>query len=338
MRIGILTLHRAFNYGAYLQAYAMAKYLKQRGHDPMFVEVGGLPAYKKRMRTLVTKSPGKLVFNYRKYRVFKDAWKKLKTGGRAADHFDAIVVGSDELWSVTNVTFHCAPEFFGVGLRADRLIAYAPSVGQSRPSDLAAKEYVVEGLRKFSHLSARDQATVNSVREITGAAPVRVLDPTFLVDWTKEGVVEIPPEDTLLIYSYTFNSEKIAIARQFAKAHGLKIISPGFFNSWCDDIAAISPLHFLDVMRSAKYVLTDTFHGTIFSVLLKKNFAVMSSGKLKIESLLRDLNLEGRDVCDYETLCKVMEAAPDFDAMETEIFELKKMSFDFIERALAFDQ
>jgi hypothetical protein len=125
------------------------------------------------------------------------------------------------------------------------------------------------------------------------------------------------------------------MARRFARERGLKIISPGFFNNWCDDIAAVSPLNFLDVMRSAKYVMTDTFHGTIFSVLLKKNFAVMSSGKAKIESLLRDMHLGNRDVADYEALCRVLEEPPDYEILEMDISELKRASFKFIEEALA---
>lgn len=335
MNIGILTLHRAFNYGAYLQAYSLSRYLTSQGHKTRFIEVGGVSGYKRRMRTLISKSPSRLVFNFQKYLSFKDAWSHLPMGGQTSEHYDAVVVGSDELWSVNNVTFHSAPEFFGIGINANRIVAYAPSVGQSQPADLVAKDYVVQGLKRFTALSARDEATLNAVREIMGSAPPKVLDPTFLVDW---GTTEQNPddlEDTLLVYSYTFNADKRAAAKEFASRHGLRIISPGFHNSWCDDTRAITPLEFLEVMRTSRYVLTDTFHGTIFSILLRKNFATFSSGKAKICSLLEDLHLQSRDVRPDNPVQSILTAPPDYDSLDALVEPKRAFSRAYLDSALA---
>lgn len=334
MRIGIITLHRAFNYGAYLQAYALAKYIKSLGCEPHMIDVGGYSALKKRMRTLVSKSPRRLAFNFKKYRVFRDAWGSLPPSGSLSEQYDAVIAGSDEIWSVNNVTFHSSPAFFGIGVNAKKKLSYAPSVGQSTSTDLFKHSYVVNGLRSLDSVSARDEATEAAVLDLTGKKPVRVLDPTFLVDWLSEVSKPADSENTLLIYSYTFNEQKKAIAQEFARQKGLRIISPGFYNSWCDQIEAVSPIEFLNSMRAAKYVLTDTFHGTIFSVILQKNFATFSSGKMKLISLLKDLEIGDRDISDGRNIDQILSSKPDYRKVNSIIDSKRELSIAYLKHAL----
>lgn len=97
--------------------------------------------------------------------------------------FDCIVVGSDEVWNYRDTKGNAELKF-GVGLTCKNLIAYAPSVGKTA-ADEAIPQYVIDGIRKFKRISARDDLTEQLVEQVTGNAPKRVLDPTFLAEFPR---------------------------------------------------------------------------------------------------------------------------------------------------------
>ena len=340
MKIGIVTLYSAFNYGAYLQAYATQKKLIELGHEPQILDLETAASLRARYRTLISKRLSTMVFNVRKYLAFRSAWKQLlvcaHTYDPNVDRFDAMVLGSDEIWNVCNPTFSAVPQYFGIGLTANRLISYAPSASESSLADLKLRAGAIDGMKGIDYLSVRDEKTASIVREATGRVPVLVLDPTFLVDFARE-VVLSRRRRFVLVYTYGFNPERISEVTTFARKRGLELISAGFNNDWCDVVLAATPFEFLGLVKAADYVVTDTFHGTIFSILFKKQFASYAANKMKVSYLLSSLGLGARILDGAGDFDATLEAAIDYEKVDTSISALRARSIGFLEHSLALE-
>jgi len=170
MKVGILTLYSAFNCGAYLQAYALQKSIKGLGHDVEFINLSNKSSNLKRLRTMLSKSPAKMAFNLSKYKAFHHAWKSLNISdesySKTRSYYDAIVIGSDEVWNVKNKTFAVMPEYYGQGLNSKRIITYAPSSSSTTFTDIENDAEIVESLRNITHFSARDKNTFEIIEKV----------------------------------------------------------------------------------------------------------------------------------------------------------------------------
>lgn len=340
-KIGILTLHNSFNYGAYLQAYALQKAISGLGHRAEFINLSSSNNDLRRMRTMLSKRPGKLVFNFKKYIAFRQAWKLIDVCAepypRARPRYDAVVIGSDEVWNVKNRSFKVMPEYFGENLNSDCIITYAPSSSETTFADISANPGLARGLRNIRHFSARDKNTFEIVEKVANRPVTMVLDPTFLVGYEEEVVEETfsGGKGYVLVYTYRFDEAKIRKTVAFAKSRGLRLVSPCFYNDWCDEVVPCTPFEFLRLVRDADYVVTDTFHGSIFSILYKKQFGSFASKKIKVASLLSTLGLMGRELSGIEDLGAVLDEPVDYEAVETLIGRERDVSLNYLRQALA---
>jgi hypothetical protein len=343
MKIGIVTLYDALNYGAYFQALSMQRFLSSMGHEPEFINLE-IKHPKKFYQTpprkaISRKSLQFYWFNLRKNLQFKRAWRHLNVNSASyqstRQHYDAIVLGSDEIWSVRNSHFDPPPECFGSGLNADRLISYAPSVGRSTAAEVAEKKHIQEGIKRIQHLSGRDAATCETIRMVTECEPVKVLDPTFLSEF--DGLVDednIEKGDFILVYTYGFSGEKIAIARELSMRTGMPLISVGFIHPWCHRSVPADPFQFLGLLKRAKYIITNTFHGTCLSLILRRPFGVFSAESQKLSALIQDLNLSAVEITNVESALEGMNSHYITPEMETLLEKRKQASIDFLTNAL----
>ena len=300
LKVGILTLSRSFNAGAYLQAYSLSKFLEENGCQVEFENIYNKASWYKLLKSLLwleTKTVSELFFNIRKGLIFLSAQKKLNYSstlfGSDRSDKDAIVIGSDEVWNVKNGSFKALPEFFGNSILCDNIIAYAPGAAATTADDLPNYPYIKIGLDKFSSLSARDRNGRDLVNAALGFEPPIVVDPTFLVEFESEPYrEELPP--FILVYSYNLNERYRAEVLKFAKERSLEVISVGFYANWCHRALNVRPLEFVNLVQRAEYVITDTFHGTMFSCIFKKNFATYASGKAKILDFMEFYGLKAR--------------------------------------------
>lgn len=292
---GIVTLHQSTNFGAFLQAFALQEYLRQQGLDPVFVDIDYRLALHKRMRRRIGQLVGRKWFAQQQAAILANSVAShFDTGGRASDDYAQLFVGSDEMWTVRNPSFRSRKQFFGVGLRAERLSAYAPSMGQTRFEDLAGQPALVQGLKAFDDLSARDAATVDAVQRLTGREVAHVLDPTFLIDWQPH-IKQTQVKDALLVYSYAVGGAALESLREYATSHGLRLVATGMSHDWADELVPATPFEFLGLLQSARAVVTDTFHGTIFAALMGANFAVLGHNpRNKLKALIDELGLHAR--------------------------------------------
>lgn len=331
MRIGIVTLYNSMNNGAFLQGYALQKVLKEMGHEVEFINFESEREKLKRLRKVICKSPKRMIFNIKKYYFFRKSWKKIDVSKNINKYpmkqYDLVIIGSDEMWNVTNNTFEHLPLFFGYGINAKKVATYAISCGQAKYEDIVSNTSLIE--KKINELSARDENTLNIMEKIKGVNVPLVLDPTLLTTYDSEEIL-CSHNEYILLYSYGLDEYNQKKVKEFAEKEKVKIISAGFYNKWCDEVVADGPFRFLGLVKNAKYIITDTFHGTLFSIIYKKQFVVIGENKIKINSILNNLNLNNRIIKVTDSIESIMKDNIDYIQVYKEIDVRRNMSFNYI--------
>ena len=363
MRVGILTHYDVNNLGAQLQMYALYNKLKNMGHKPTIltyaknfdfqsseglknqVSIKSLPYYTKNY--LLKKGLGLTVFNAKKYflnKRFREKYFDLEH--YASAEIDCAVVGSDEVFSIpvgVNVMM------YGHGLPTNRVFSYAPSFGQTDMKLLARHnciDLIASGLSRFMALSARDSHTSKLVQDLTGIEPEIVCDPVLLYDFSEVNLdVKLPKKKYLLVYSYDrwmVEPSEVAAIKNYAKYRNLITVSVGTFHKWCDRNIACNSLEWIEYFKGAEAIITDTFHGSILSIITQRPMAVFVRGlnSNKLTDLLERTVLNHRrlNVVECGELKRVFETAINFELVGNAVHCLRSQGTDFLNRALSLCQ
>lgn len=351
MKIGIVTVYDSANFGSYLQSYALHLVLSEMGHEVYFISnpTPDKPYkrnfYKYPVNRNSLRHPISVWREYlagrEKCRIFSSELKRFNVlDFSQADQMDKIILGSDEIWNVT-MPYFTNPFFYGEGMR--NVYTYAVSMGKATADDYAAYPGLRENMSRIAHLLVRDQHTADVVKEMTGHDSTVVCDPTFLVDvekFHKELNDDYLKNNRyLLIYSYPgyitdeFKNNVISFARE----NNLKIVSACFYLDWCDYVINCSQLEFCEVLKLADYVVTTTFHGSIFSILNHKRFLSMPSG-IKVTDIVTKLGLSHALIdssCDSETFKrKLSEDEYDYESVEQRIMAMRKQGLEELSKIL----
>lgn len=318
MKIGIITVHDSANFGSFLQAYALKEALLKMGHDIYFIKTRSRKdAFKVFLKG--SKNIRKITFNTRKYYKFmKDInkFREMELTNLNENSLDVLIIGSDELWNVNTPVFRkeC---FYGIDIPVKKKITYAISSGSATYNEIKKYPNLIEGIKKLDKIFIRDDLTKSNVKSITGKECDFTCDPTFLMDveYLKIKYDVLIKDKYILIYSYAFNDRQKEFIIKFAKKYSLKIVSAGLYNNWCDINLNCTPLEFSDVIRKSEYVITTTFHGTIFSILNKKDF-ITFEGSNKVKDVLERTGLTHR----------LFNTDKSFNEFEKNI--MKKIDFD----------
>lgn len=297
MKIAIVTVFNdLLNYGSYLQAFATQEFLRARGHTTRLVEIRSWQRSYRKYRALLTKDTAWLVFNLKRFSVYAAANSKLDSAAYdARDPYDAVLLGSDEIWNLKNATFDHSLIFFGAGFNSQRIIAYAPSANGMTHEDFADLHAEREALKGIRFLSARDGRTAELVERVTGRAAQRVLDPTFLIDW-KSYETAVHRKPFLLVYCYNATPDRRRDIEDLAATHALEVVYIGHYCDTDKTLLVSDPFEFLGLIRAARFVITDSFHGTIFSIQFNKQFVSYVGKNYKISSVLNEFSLDERNV------------------------------------------
>lgn len=339
LRVGILTFHYGINHGSYLQSYALFKTLENLGHNVEIINYGN---FMRRLREykvfLITKNIKTLINNMRKIRKFKKSHKKFKLGKPLfthkevqRKHYDAIVIGSDEVWNFNNplFNFNYDPIYFGHNLSVNKIIAYAPSFGNVSVKS-KVPQGVIEGLKRFNAVSVRDENSQRIIEKILGYKPDIVLDPTFLYNFDGEEI-EPPYKNYILVYATGLKQKYIEKLKEFGRKQNKKIISIGYKNNWCSiNVITLDPFEWLGYFKNADYVITNTFHGSIYSVIYKKQFISIPhrSKKNKIMSFAKLLSL--KNIFIDGDLSLLLNKRVEYDKVIEKIDFLQKKSIKYL--------
>ena len=301
MKIGILTFHEGINHGGFFQAFSTYKFLKNNGYDVEIINYKNKTHWLAEYKVfLLTKNPKKLIFNIKKIFAFKEDQKEMKLGKFTTDismiklEFDVIVVGSDIVWNYEWAFLGKDPVYFGKGLKSKKWVSYAPSFGAVDCETSIIPDYVVRGLKKFSHISVRDENSMCLVKKACEKEVKVVLDPSFLLDTSGMEKAIKTKDEFLLIYAYSLRESDVKQVKEFASQNNLKVIAIGYSQPWADlNIINLGPFEWIGYFDKASYVLTGTFHGTLYSLKYKKNFITSNNKGIsnKVKTILSKLGL-----------------------------------------------
>jgi hypothetical protein len=320
MRIGHLTLCHGYNYGGILQAWATQEILRSHGHEVVTLDYH--PA--RRMRLLrraclsyrplyepLATASDRLKFagvdefiDFRaRHFVFSKPCPDIQSLEEVCKDFDAVVVGSDQVWSPDWLR---APYFLDFNLTEScRRISIAACCG--RPSeDPAYRAYAARTLGRLDHLSVRNEFTAALVRETTSREPIIICDPTIAAQVPCVSLAGLPQR---YIFAYVINRKhSISLAletlRRLKEKTGLPVVTvpPAELKGRCNlqadfVLGAVSPFQWTHLIANASWIATDSFHGTVFSLKHHRNFNVISSGLNtlgRIQSVLQAVALKDR--------------------------------------------
>lgn len=266
---------------------------------------------------------------------------------KCQENYDAFLCGSDQLWLPNNLGSH----FYTLEFAPDdkTKIAYATSFGVSQIPN-SQKKATAKYLNRFQHLSTRELAGQKIIKELTGKNAQVVCDPTLLFD--ADGWQKMIPNQKVVDEPYVFcyflgtNEKHRKIANEFKAKTGLKLVTCPFLDNYVDcdlefgdvQLFDMDATDFVNLIRHAEFVLTDSFHGSVFSILNHKKFmtfnrfnAGANSRNSRIDSLCTLLGLSERR---YNGNVMNVEENIDYNAVEEKLEKLRAESAKYLKDAL----
>jgi polysaccharide pyruvyl transferase WcaK-like protein len=217
------------------------------------------------------------------------------------ENYDAVVVGSDEVWNLYHPWFGRNPLFYGDGLRTQLLISYAASYG-NYPASHGLEESWAQKLRNFDSIAVRDENSRTIVKNAIGIEPEIVLDPCLQFPiHPDERESEYWQKPYIALYGHNFTDSFKSKIRQYADSRKLPLISIGYRNDWADvQWIDADPHDFAHFMARSEAVATNFFHGCVFAIRNEKPFVCESSSyrSYKVHGLMSKLGGEHHLISD----------------------------------------
>ena len=360
MKTGTVTWISFRNFGTYLQAYALQKALQNLGCENKVIDdaqvVASFPKKKfspvRILRNIPWLCPKRAEFKRKsaqaetQYEDFKNTYIDLdKSWGsreELAAAYDTYIAGSDQIWSPTS----CFDNFYYLGFTDRKKVAYAPSLGTTvYPENRveSARPY----LERFSSLSVREPQGAALLKDKFDLDAQVVADPTILLtreEWedllTDTPAGEIP---YVLCYFLTYNKAYIDYAKEYCKRRGLAmkllVVRHEFIGLGAEEVYT-GPIGFLNAVKGAHTVLTDSFHATIFSMLFERQFytfkrfkeGTVISQNSRIENLLTKVDLSERFLDDTSAMVEDTPIA--YDKVGATITGMREESIHYLKNAL----
>lgn len=268
-----------------------------------------------------------------------------------AHRYQAFVVGSDQLWLPTNIeadyyTLSFVPEDI-------KKISYATSFGVSLLPVRQSKE-AKKFLPRFDYLSVREQSGKELVYKLIGQLPDVVCDPTLLL--TKDEWLKAIPSKQVIDGNYIFcyflgeNPYPREVAKRIKKMTNCKIIALQHIDSYIKSDAGfadefpynIGPSEFVNLIRNAKYVCTDSFHGTVFSIINEKSFFTFRrfykkskmSTNSRIDSLIDIVGLNDRLIENEQWTESLLDNSIDYVNISNKLDSFRSKSIEFLKKSI----
>lgn len=335
MKIGFITMHRVDNYGAVLQTYALSKALTDKGFEAYVIdyvpERCKLTYQLKTVRSdrnkslfhkifyIIISAPIRLFIFYRfnsfikKYvKLTKKKYKTSQELKQIGKQFDVYMTGSDQVWN-SGFSGKIDPVFLLNFVDKDtKKVSYAASFGKSSLTK-EEKPIMYKYLSQYSYITVRENEGVEILKDL-GLKGKQVLDPTLLLNkeqWSEIAGKPILKDRYVLIYQLNPNKKIIECAKKLAEKYGLNIVKFGRDikkqNGVNINFTFSKPENFVNLILNAEFVVTDSFHGTAFSLNLNTQVYVVYPPKFsgRLQSILELTNLTNRiykDEIDLEQI------------------------------------
>lgn len=361
MKVELITLHRVTNFGSLLQTYATQKSLEQLGYDAETIDFvpEGLTFFRSvwpkghsTVKRLIKFAP-LVVCNLIQFSMSDRFLRKYihltpKRYGCFAQleadcpEADVYLSGSDQVWNTQNSNPPADLGAYYLAFTGDRKrVAYAGSFGKDDFSE-EEKNMVTAWLKKYHALSVREDTALDTLHDF-GLAGTHVVDPTLLLSaqqWRDFCTKKKPKPGYVFIYNLNRNKilEQAAVA--LAKKKGLRVVNfadtfefvKGAENRFGND-----PLDFINYISNADYVLTDSFHGTAFSLNFSRQVLSVPAPKYncRLESILRMTGCEDRMFTSVAEALEKAEQTIDYSVVSEKLDAARKASLEYLKEALA---
>jgi hypothetical protein len=257
----------------------------------------------------------------------------------AMEYYDLVVVGSDEVWNLCHPWYGQCPLFYGEGMRAHRLIAYAASFG-NYAACWGLEQLWVDRLRQFALIAVRDANSQTIITNALGVAPELVLDPClqFALE-PDERSWDYGGKPYIAVSGHSFSASFARELRRWAQHRKRPLISIGYRNAWADaQWIPADPHDFAHFMARADVVATNFFHGCVFALRHAKPF-VCETSPYRSQKLHGFMAIIGGEtyLLNADTPSAVYDAqldAPLDQAMLQKIDRLRHTSQAYLHRAL----
>ncbi|MCL1843562.1 MAG: polysaccharide pyruvyl transferase family protein [Defluviitaleaceae bacterium] len=343
MTVCIVTIYRNGNPGSAFQAYALQKVLSE--NNDVFFHKYISPGLKKRKLFLSVSSSlirlnfsgaARKIYRYHKFIKFIQRFKELSANDLS--EVDCFVLGSDIIWDL-EAKRENAQIFWGTPFKGKKIISYAACAANTTPEMLAENGITTGSLEHIKSISVRDEHTKNLIAPLVSIPITMVCDPALLLsadDYEEFNTVTPVSERYILIYMFktlteTAKNELFA----FAKKTNRKIIS---FTTSAAKLGEIKipqePWSFISYYKNADFVITDTFHGSIFSIIMQRQFITIQRGKNKVTDLLNSLHLNQRLAEDNAGIISSLEKSIDWTQPNDALANIRAHSLKYLKDAL----
>ena len=336
MKVGILTFHDAHNYGAVLQAYALKQYIIKLGHEARIINYhhytipDGFPKENNEERwENFNKFIQELIDYDEEVYQTEEELEKLD--------INVWICGSDQIWN-TEITNGINKGFFLNFKTKGKKISYAVSMGIPELPKEHEEEFE-KCIENLDYISVREEALKKYVEKFTDKPVLKAIDPTFLLE--KEDYEEIIPQNKygkyILINELGPDERLYEIAEIIAKERNLKIIELNDKkkeNYRFEQISDASPMEYLCLMKNADAIITNSFHGTVFSIIFEKEFYTITrlNRNSRMENILDIVNMRDRLIENVEDIHNVKKQnyKKAHDNLEVEIEKSRRFLKDVI--------
>ncbi len=345
MKIATLTYQRHDNYGAMLQCYALQKRIQELGVETQVIDYICKVSEKPfSFEALKTKGVKRYITGCigattrlpraRKFKQFRKNYLKMtktvteKNISQIGAIYDGYIVGSDNVWN-SDITGFDERYFLSFVADKRKRASYAASFGSTKITD-SLKEQYKELLGNFAHITMREKTGAELVNDLTGIDAKVVCDPTMLLskeEWSKIAVEPNIKEKYLLAYQMVPSRTFVKFVRALSEKKGLKVVYVPFPYGFlkCQTAMTIGPLEWLGLFKNAEFIVTDSFHGCVFSAIYQKEFVVrISQLGERIDNFLSILGIKDRVVESCEDALALTPI--DYSAVETKMLAFRKDS------------
>lgn len=364
-KIGIITFQRAHNYGASLQAYALQRILEKKDYDVKFINYIDKEIDKNyrifriysgniiiKLKSIISS----IIYfdkNKKRYSNFEsfinhklkltEKYKTLNELKNNSPQLDCYITGSDQVWNpdITNGLSDAYTLNFG----SDKInrVSYAASIGKS---SLGQEDYKTK-LSRLNYISVREKTAKDLLEPVLNRSIEVVLDPTLLVsggEWESYfNLKNNINEKYILAYRVENNEEYVKIVNELSRKTNLKVINfekrdRHSYVNFMKSAYTEGPEEFVRLIKNAEYVVTTSFHATVFSILFHKRFFVVphkTTGS-RVTDLIDKLHIKNRiyyTIDEFKAYTNYKEEV-DYTESDKNLLEEREKSINFLEEAI----
>lgn len=361
-KIGLMTWFTYDNFGSLLQCQATIKTVKKLGYDIELINYKPRENYStqniltlskkviKKIKRLCKKTNKHKLVEKNNYILFRNELPKSRVVNEKSDLFmlnkeyDAFICGSDQIWAPTVFDENYFLSFVNDN---EKKIAYAPSIGLPVIDNSLIKNKMTTLISQFKYLSIREVQGANLIKDLTQKEAKVVLDPTLLLtkeEWAND-FVDVNYKNYILAYFLGDNENYYKICKKIAEKLNKKLLiiptTEIDFSKEETIYDDLGPKEFISLINNADFVLTDSFHGTIFSINFNKPFISFkrfkdnkTSQNSRIYNILKKLNLEALLFNNNIDAVINSSLSIDYFSVNKILTELRKESINYLRTSL----